>query len=168
MNIHTSHLSALIALALLVAFLLGTLVSTVLPNTTYTHHHDAAMHHPMLFDETGASENETVLLSSLQEQLMGDLLREGKYACCLKEPCVTCLTLTPWHGEGASCTCLADVVNGAAPCGECVGGILGGRGNPYLAQYFAASLAEELGAAAQPLLQEKMEVLYDIPVAEQV
>jgi hypothetical protein len=43
----------------------------------------------------------------IQEQIV-----QGKYACCLEKPCTYCIEKTPKHGEGASCSCLDDVMNG--------------------------------------------------------
>lgn len=73
-----------------------------------------------------------------KESMQKALIAEGKYRCCLKKPCLYCLE----HGE---CDCLDRVVNGKAPCGECLGGILEGEGNPFLVQYFASAAAAELG-----------------------
>lgn len=84
-------------------------------------------------------------LMDQESRLHKEMLEKGMYTCCLEKPCHTCLSLDPWHGEGASCTCLEDVVNGEAPCGECVGEILAGRGNKYLKPYFADSIAEGIG-----------------------
>jgi len=94
---------------------------------------------------------------SLKAEIQKDMLYNRKYKCCLEKPCNTCISLTPWHGEGAECDCLEDLVNGEAPCGECVGGILAGRGNPYLKEYFVAAIAEETGEveAIRRIIDEK-------------
>lgn len=101
------------------------------------------------------------------EAYMHDALIDSEhYACCLEKPCHTCLSLDPYHGEGASCTCLEDVVNGKAPCGECTGGILAGRGNKYLAEYFAASLADEVGEEHLETMQRIIEDTYGLDPEE--
>jgi hypothetical protein len=79
---------------------------------------------------------------AMRDEMWHEMLPDGDYACCLHKPCSSCAMLDPHHGEGSACTCLDDVMNGRHPCGECVGGIIGGRGNPFLAKYFARSLAD--------------------------
>lgn len=94
---------------------------------------------------------------SLKSDIQGDMLNDGKYRCCLKKPCTYCIEKTPGHGEGAECDCLSDVVNGVHPCGECIGEILEGHGNPYLKEYFAEAIAEKTGEleAIQRIIDEK-------------
>jgi len=81
-----------------------------------------------------------------KEVIIGELITKGDYTCCLKKPCTYCIEKTPGHGEGATCNCLKDIVEGRHPCGECMGEILEGHGNPYLPKYFAPAIAEEVGA----------------------
>ena len=64
--------------------------------------------------------------------IISELITQGNYTCCLDKPCTYCIEKTPGHGEGATCNCLADVVEGRHPCGECIGEILEGHGNKYL------------------------------------
>lgn len=92
-----------------------------------------------------------------ETSLTHEFLQKGMYACCLETPCHTCLSLTPYHGEGAECECLADVINGEAPCGECIGGILSGRGNKFLAPYFTQALSEKFGEkeAIERIIEEQ-------------
>jgi len=94
------------------------------------------------------------------------MLSQKGYACCLKKPCTYCIEKTPGHGEGAACDCLSDVMNGRHPCGECIGEILEGHGNKFIAQYFATAVAEETGelAAIQKIVEDK----YGVPVSEQI
>ena len=66
------------------------------------------------------------------------------------------------------CDCLEGVVNGEAPCGECLGEILEGRGNPLLAEYFAAAISDSLGEEYRAALREKIEATYGIPAEQQV
>ena len=97
----------------------------------------------------------------LQKQdIQGELLSQGDYACCLEKPCTYCIEKTPGHGEGATCTCLEDVVNGVHPCGECIGEILEGHGNPYLKKYFAEAIAEEVGEQHLETLKQIIEEKY--------
>lgn len=102
---------------------------------------------------------------SLRDEIQHDLLPQGNYRCCLEKPCTYCIEKTPGHGEGAACDCLSDVVNGEHPCGECIGEILEGHGNPYLSEYFAKAIAEETGEkeAIQRIIEDK----YGIPISEQ-
>jgi hypothetical protein len=94
---------------------------------------------------------------SLKNDMVGDLISQGKYRCCLEKPCTYCIEKTPGHGEGATCDCLSDVVNGVHPCGECIGEILEGHGNPYLKEYFAEAIAEETGQkeAIERIIEDK-------------
>ncbi len=101
----------------------------------------------------------------LKEEIHGDLMPHGGYRCCLDKPCTYCIEKTPGHGEGAVCDCIADLINGVHPCGECIGEILEGHGNPYLAEYFAEAIAEKTGEkeAIMRIIEDK----YEIPVEEQ-
>jgi hypothetical protein len=102
---------------------------------------------------------------SMKNSIQEDLMPQHNYRCCLEKPCTYCIEKTPGHGEGAECDCLSDVVNGVHPCGECIGEILEGHGNPYLAEYFAKAIAEKTGqeGALKKIIEEK----YGIPVEEQ-
>ena len=105
---------------------------------------------------------------SLKDSIMGQMLSEEKYRCCLEKPCIYCIIKTPKHGEGAECSCLEDIVNGVHPCGECIGEIMEGHGNKYLASYFATAIAEEMGPEHLPALKQMMLEKYSIPIEEQV
>lgn len=98
---------------------------------------------------------------SQKESKIKKLLAQGEYACCLEKPCFSCFELDPWHGKGESCHCLDDLVNGVHPCGECIGGILSGRGNPLLKPYFAPALAEEVGQEYLETLEKIINEKYD-------
>ncbi len=102
---------------------------------------------------------------SLREDIHEDLMPHGDYRCCLEKPCTYCIEKTPGHGEGAICNCLEDIMNGVHPCGECIGEILEGHGNPFLAEYFAQAIAEKTGQedAIKKIIGEK----YGIPLEEQ-
>lgn len=77
-----------------------------------------------------------------QEQLKRELIKQGRYKCCIKNPCTYCLEHLD---EEVVCDCLDDIVNGKPPCGECIGEILEGEGNPLVKEYFAKSITKEVG-----------------------
>lgn len=104
---------------------------------------------------------------SLREEIQGDLMPQGKYRCCLEKPCTYCIEKSPGHGEGAVCDCLSDIINGKHPCGECIGEILEGHGNPYLAEYFARAIAEEAGEEHIDSLRLMISQKYLISIEEQ-
>ncbi|MFC1710849.1 hypothetical protein ACFLZJ_01695 [Nanoarchaeota archaeon] len=95
-----------------------------------------------------------------KQEIQGELLSQGNYACCLDKPCTYCIEKTPKHGEGAECHCLDDVVNGVHPCGECIGEIMEGHGNPYLKPYFAEAIAEEVGEEYLSTIEQIIEDKY--------
>lgn len=103
-----------------------------------------------------------------KEHMMSGMIAHGDYACCLEKPCTYCIEKTPGHGEGATCTCLEDVINGVHPCGECIGEILEGHGNRFLAEYFAVSIAEEVGEEHLDSLREIVSSKYEISIEEQI
>jgi hypothetical protein len=92
----------------------------------------------------------------------------GDYRCCLEKACTYCIEKSPGHGEGATCDCLSDVVEGRHPCGECIGEILEGHGNKYLSKYFASSIAEEVGQEHLPTLKKIISQKYNIDPEEQI
>lgn len=104
----------------------------------------------------------------LKESIQEDLMPHGKYRCCLEKPCVYCIEKTPGHAEGAICNCLEDVVTGVHPCGECIGEILEGHGNPHLAQYFATAIAEKVGMHHVDVIKQMISEKYDISIEEQL
>lgn len=93
----------------------------------------------------------------------------GKYSCCLENPCSYCITKNSTkHGEGSTCDCLDDIMNGRHPCGECIGEILEGHGNKYLSKYFATSISDEVGIKYLPTLKEIISDKYEVSVSEQL
>lgn len=116
--------------------------------------------HSMSMDEMRES------FISIKDDIKHDLLSKGDYKCCLDKPCTYCIEKTPGHGEGAICSCLEDVMNGVHPCGECIGEILEGHGNKYIANYFATAISEKTGEkeAIQRIIEEK----YGVPIADQI
>lgn len=122
---------------------------------------------PSLNHSTMTIEEKRDHFISLKNSMQLDLLDDRDYKCCLKKPCTYCIEKTPGHGEGASCNCLKDIVEGVHPCGECIGEILEGHGNPNLAKYFANAIAEKVGEEHIQALKEIIEEKYDVPVALQ-
>ncbi len=104
----------------------------------------------------------------MKDHMIGEMIADEKYKCCLEKPCVYCIEKTPGHGEGATCSCLEDVVNGVHPCGECIGEILEGHGNRFLAKYFASAIAEEVGEEHLETLKEIVSSKYDISIDGQI
>ena len=103
---------------------------------------------------------------SMKEGIQQDMRMDHQYRCCLEKPCTYCIEKDPKHGEGAACDCLSDIMNGVHPCGECIGEILEGHGNPHLAEYFATAIAEETGekGSIQKIIEEK----YGVPIEDQI
>ena len=97
---------------------------------------------------------------SMKEDMQGEMLQQGKYKCCLEKPCTYCIEKTPGHGDGAECNCLEDIIEGRHPCGECIGEILEGHGNPYLKEYFAPAIAEEVGIEHLNTIQQIIDAKY--------
>lgn len=108
-------------------------------------------------------------ISFLQHRdgMIDEMRESGEYQCCLENACTYCIEKTPGHGEGATCSCLEDVVNGRHPCGECIGEILEGHGNPYLSEYFASAVAEEVGMAYLPTMKQIISDKYGISISDQ-
>lgn len=89
---------------------------------------------------------------------------EVEYGCCVQNGCVFCLTDQKHEGL---CDCFEDVVNGQAPCNECVDSILEGNGNKYLAKYFAKSISEKKDDMSLLTLKKIIFEKYNITVSEQ-
>ena len=102
----------------------------------------------------------TAIISELKEQ--------SEYRCCLEKPCMYCIEKHPGHGEGASCHCLKDVMEGVHPCGECIGEAMEGHANKYIAEYFPKAIAEKVGMQHKPALDKIFSDMYDIPVDEMI
>ena len=104
----------------------------------------------------------------MKGSMIGEMIHDGDYMCCLETPCTYCIEKTPGHGEGATCTCLDDVVNGRHPCGECIGEIMEGHGNKFLSQYFARAIAEEMGGQYHEIFKHMMFDKYQISIEDQL
>ncbi len=104
----------------------------------------------------------------MKDDMISEMIHDGDYACCLETPCTYCIEKTPGHGEGATCNCLEDVVEGRHPCGECIGEIMEGHGNGFLSKFFARSIAEEMGEQYHEVLKEMMFDKYSVSVEDQL
>ncbi len=98
-------------------------------------------------------------LGELKDRQIASLIDADRYKCCLEEPCGYCLFKNKGQ-DGLVCDCLKDVMEGEAPCGECVGEILEGEGNPLLAAYFSKALIEEFGEANRQLIDSLVNQRY--------
>lgn len=124
----------------------------------------------VLIGSTGASRQFTHMLSMQGnmehigedvEHMIGKLVAEGEYKCCLEKPCTYCLL------DEGMCECLNEVINGEGPCGECIGEILEGEGNKFLAPYFALALADKIGKEYISELKVIISEHYGISIEEQ-
>ena len=104
---------------------------------------------------------------SQKQAIIGELIAKDNYSCCLEKPCSYCL-FEDSSEEGAACDCLDEVVNGEHPCGECIGEILEGKGNKFLAKYFAGALADEIGVSHLETLRQIISEKYGIGIKEQL
>lgn len=151
-----------ILFALLIGFSFGRFL---IPYTTAEHmEHMEHMQGDMGHHEDGDRES----LISMKNEIIGRNITDEKYKCCLENPCTYCIEKTPGHGEGETCLCLEDVVNGMHPCGECIGEILEGHGNRFLAKYFAAAIAEEVGEQHLNTIKQIISEKYNISIEDQV
>ncbi len=85
-----------------------------------------------------------------------DLMMKGMYRCCLEEPCSYCLK------KEDNCDCMDEVLNGEHPCGECIGEILEGKGNKFLAGHFAEAIADEVGVQHLETIKQIISEKYNI------
>ncbi len=109
--------------------------------------------------ESNAESNKELVVKT--DEGIKKLLAKGDYRCCLDKPCFYCFK----KGE---CDCLDKIMNGKHPCGECIGEILEGEGNPLLAEYFATAIAEKVGEQYAPTLKQIIADKYDMPVERQL
>ena len=118
-------------------------------------------------DHMSMADNRLAFLEH-RDDIAGAMRADGDYACCLGTPCTYCIEKTPGHGEGASCHCLDDIMNGEHPCGECIGEILEGHGNKLISMYFATAIAEEVGIQYLDTIKQIIAEKYDISIEEQI
>ncbi len=97
-----------------------------------------------------------------------NLIAEGRYKCCLENPCSYCFTDEEHQDRELVCGCLENIMNGKHPCGECIGEIMEGKGNELIAEYFATAIAEEVGVEHLGTLQQIITEKYGIPVTQQL
>jgi len=97
-----------------------------------------------------------------------NLLTEGRYKCCLIKPCSYCFSDPDHQDKELVCDCIKDIMDGKHPCGECIGEILEGNGNPLISEYFATSIAEEVGEDHLVMLKQIIADKYDMPIDEQL
>lgn len=116
----------------------------------------------------GSMEHQREHFIEHKHEMISHQIMEGDYACCLVNPCTYCIEKTPGHGEGATCNCLDDIMNGRHPCGECIGEIMEGHGNPFLAKFFARAIAEEVGEKYYTPMTGIIEDKYGKPAEEQL
>ncbi len=103
-----------------------------------------------------------------QKSSISTLLEDGRYRCCMKEPCSRCFAKKENHAKEGVCDCLDDIMEGKHPCGECLGEILEGEGNPLIAKYFATSIAEKLGEEHLGSIRQIISEQYGISESEQL
>jgi len=122
----------------------------------------------------GFTMSEMQMQSSLMNSvnsLKSKLIDEGKYKCCLKNPCSYCLLediekTEFFDGKKLECECLVEIMEGKSPCPECVGEILDGEGNKYIAKYFATAIAQKTGN--KEVIKKIIKKKYGIPINEQI
>lgn len=156
---YTTKLISAVTLLVLGAGLFTLGLATAQVNQYHAGHH-ASGHH----SHAPATNNESVSYDAhvaSKDALMKKHMAEGDYACCLAKPCASCLELDPYHGEKAMCHCLEDIVNGEGPCDECAGGILAGRGNPYLVSYFSDAISAKYGEEHRVTIERIIKDAYE-------
>jgi len=102
---------------------------------------------------------------ALKQALISKIKDEGRYRCCLKKVCARCLL--HYHRDKVVCPCADDVMAGRAPCGECIGEILEGKGEPAYASHFAKAIAAEVGSKHLDTLRKIISDKYKISVEQQ-
>lgn len=155
----------------LFSLVVGILVGPYLPNQTHhDNHHEQYMEQmsDVQADEQISDLDQREEHMALGATIASEMREQGEYACCLETPCTLCIAKTPGHGEGASCHCLDDIMNGVHPCQECIGGIMEGHGNTFLSQFFATAIAEKVGMQYLESLRAIIADMYGISVEEQV
>lgn len=151
-------LAFVLVAGLLIGFFIHSLITPAMPTITTAE---------KTFAEKNVEKKRLEFISE-KEAIIAEMKEQGLYRCCLEKPCTYCIENTPKHGEGAACTCANDVLNGVHPCGECIGEILEGHGDPNLVKYFAQSIAEEVGVQHLNPLKQIISEKYNITIEEQV
>jgi len=130
-------------------------------------HNEISHEHGVDIDQMNMDDKREEFIQA-KDSIIGELIAVGDYACCLENPCTYCIEKSPKHGEGAKCTCLEDVMNGVHPCGECIGEIMEGHGNKFLAPYFSEAIAEEMGVEHKQEIMKMMTEKYGVPIEDQI
>lgn len=74
-------------------------------------------------EESILSANEKIHQAhKLLEEAQEELIEQGKYSCCMKDPCYSCAL------EHQNCNCWKNLKAGKSVCGECYGGWQHGDG----------------------------------------
>ena len=107
-------------------------------------------------------EDARVVVASQQKNIIKNLIKEGKYRCCINNPCSYCFLKSTGSEDGTVCDCLDEIVNGEHPCGECIGEILEGNGNKYLSEYFTDAIVDELGSEYYDTVKSIIESKYSV------
>ncbi len=136
----------------------GVVSSTILFTPTSEMNHNAAKYSMEYNKEIIAEQNNGIK----------NLLAEGRYKCCITKPCSYCFSDPDHQDEELVCDCLEDLMNGKHPCGECIGEILEGNGNPLISEYFATAIAEKVGESHLLALKQIVADKYDMPVDQQL
>ena len=117
--------------------------------------------------EKYSTEHNKEIIAEMDEGIK-NLLAEGRYKCCMLKPCSRCFSNPDHHDKELVCDCLVDIMNGKHPCGECLGEILEGNGNPLISEYFATAIAEKIGEDYLPALKSIIADKYDMPADRQL
>jgi len=125
---------------------------------------DPSINHSAIKD---SSEYNKEIIAEKDESVK-NLLAEGRYKCCLENPCSYCFSDVEHQDRELVCDCLVDIMNGNHPCGECIGEILEGNGNPLISEYFATAIAEKIGDNYLLPLKQIIADKYDMPVGKQL
>ena len=142
-----------------VLFLIGSIVGGILLFTI-----DSGMKHNTA--KNSKEYNKEIITE--KDEAVKKLLAEGRYKCCLLRPCSYCFSDTDHQDRELVCDCLLDIMNGKHPCGECIGEILEGNGNPLISEYFATAIAEKVGEDYLIALKQIIADKYEMPVDSQL
>jgi hypothetical protein len=133
-----------------------------------SHDHGTGHHGPMMTTHGDDMEGQREIFLAMRDSIVGEQMSDRQYSCCLEKPCTYCIEKTPGHGKGATCSCLDDVMNGKHPCGECIGEILEGHGNPLISEYFATAISEEVGDQYKDTIKQIITDKYGILIEQHV
>ncbi len=150
-----------IVLGIMALFLIGGIMvinNTALFATTSGMKHSSVKYSKEYNKEIISEKNESIK----------NLLTEGRYKCCLTKPCSYCFSDPDHQDKELVCDCIKDIMEGKHPCGECIGEILEGNGNPLISEYFATAIAEKVGENHLVVLKQIIADKYDMPIDKQL